>query len=152
MMRIILHIGGRSMRKILMFLLLIGPCYADISALNIPASEVAVIEAAIKRNGMDTKLRPLLYAIRKSENGNWANGRAFGVLHPKANANPDAQAGWAVCTIQKRYLEWLSTSKKEHFIDFLGAGWAPIGVSNDPNGLNANWVSNVHHYYSIAIQ
>jgi len=29
------------------------------------------------------------------------------------------------------------------FIDFLGSRYAPIGVSNDPTGLNKNWIRNV---------
>lgn len=137
---------------ILVFLLSIGSCYGDISALNIPSNEIETIEAAIKRNGMDTKLRPLLYAIRKAENGNWDKGLAFGVLHPKAQVSPDAQAGWACATISKRYIEWKKANKPSHFIDFLGASWCPVGADNDPKGLNANWVSNVLYWYRIARQ
>ena len=29
------------------------------------------------------------------------------------------------------------------FIDYLGARWAPVGVSNDPHDLNHNWAANV---------
>jgi hypothetical protein len=29
------------------------------------------------------------------------------------------------------------------FVAFWGARWAPVGVANDPQGLNANWVHNV---------
>ena len=31
------------------------------------------------------------------------------------------------------------------FIEAWGAKWAPIGATNDPHGLNANWVKNVRN-------
>ena len=34
------------------------------------------------------------------------------------------------------------------FIAFLGKRYCPIGASNDPRGLNKNWVKNVKYYYS----
>lgn len=33
------------------------------------------------------------------------------------------------------------------YIEILGARWAPIGVANDPHGLNANWIKNVKAAY-----
>lgn len=32
---------------------------------------------------------------------------------------------------------------RDGFVKFLGARWAPMGVANDPQNLNANWVPNV---------
>jgi len=29
------------------------------------------------------------------------------------------------------------------FVEYLGGHWAPVGVANDPRGLNAHWVPNV---------
>lgn len=29
------------------------------------------------------------------------------------------------------------------FVRFLGNRWAPVGATNDPTNLNANWVTNV---------
>jgi hypothetical protein len=33
------------------------------------------------------------------------------------------------------------------FIAFLASRYAPIGVANDPKGLNRNWVKNVRRLY-----
>lgn len=33
-------------------------------------------------------------------------------------------------------------------LDAIGAKWAPIGVANDPSGLNANWTAGVGAYYA----
>lgn len=34
-------------------------------------------------------------------------------------------------------------ARREAFVDFWGARWAPVGASNDPHHLNANWSGNV---------
>jgi hypothetical protein len=34
-------------------------------------------------------------------------------------------------------------ARREAYVQFFGARWAPVGVANDPKGLNANWVPNV---------
>lgn len=34
------------------------------------------------------------------------------------------------------------------FITFLGSRYAPIGATNDPTNLNANWVKNVKRIYA----
>jgi len=31
----------------------------------------------------------------------------------------------------------------EHFVEFFGARWAPLGAGNDPTHLNEHWVANV---------
>ncbi len=36
----------------------------------------------------------------------------------------------------------------DRFIEFLGAHWAPLGVMNDPTGLNAHWIPNVCRIYA----
>jgi hypothetical protein len=33
--------------------------------------------------------------------------------------------------------------EQSDFVTFWGAKWAPLGASNDPHDLNANWVPNV---------
>lgn len=141
------------MRAIAFWLVLsIGACYADIKALNIPQDEQRVIEAAMERNSFPLELKPLLYSIRKAENGSWGRCRAFGVINPKAQASVDAQAGWACATIAKRYTEWKASNSDIPFVSYLAASWCPVGADNDPKGLNANWISNVQYWYAIAIQ
>ncbi len=36
----------------------------------------------------------------------------------------------------------------DRFIEFLGAHWAPLGVSNDPTNLNRHWIPNVRRIYA----
>lgn len=139
------------MRTLFILLLLVTGISAD-EIPTIPAKEMAVLEAAMLRNNTPENLKPLLVAIRLAENGSWEGGKAWGVLHPKAQVSPDAQAGWACCTVTKRYEEWKALPVREdHFITFLGRSWAPVGAKNDPKGLNANWVSNVLSFYKAQL-
>jgi hypothetical protein len=41
------------------------------------------------------------------------------------------------------WIELLPIEQRQAFVAFWGARWAPVGVKNDPTGLNANWVENV---------
>lgn len=46
-------------------------------------------------------------------------------------------------SILHRLWDFAMAQHPEIFVRYMGAKWAPIGASNDPNDLNANWVSNV---------
>ena len=112
------------------------------AALSVPAHEAEVIEAVGAKYKLTPEQLKLLYAIRLAENGK--TGREFGVLAPEAMRfanNPElsfpTQAAWAAGTIKKRYTGDLQAFAKR---------WAPIGVANDPNNLNQNWVKNVQYY------
>ena len=38
------------------------------------------------------------------------------------------------------------------FVTYFGERWAPVGVENDPNNLNKNWIPNVKKFHSSYIQ
>ena len=38
--------------------------------------------------------------------------------------------------------DYMARLDADGFIEYLGAHWAPIGVANDPKGLNSHWVPN----------
>jgi len=103
------------------------------------------IKTAADRNNCTGEDLLILFAIRKAENG--PKGLEFGVMHPKAkNTNLNIQAGWAAATIVKNRQRWEDAGKPEDFITFLGKKYAPVGVENDPEGLNVNWVKNVKYW------
>lgn len=39
--------------------------------------------------------------------------------------------------------DWIRAHAKQDFVAFWAARWAPVGASNDPTHLNANWPKNV---------
>lgn len=115
---------------------------ATTRALSVPSHEAQVIEQVAQQYKLSPEQTKLLYTIRKVENGRV--GREFGVLNPEAMRfinDPvlsfKTQAMWAAGTVKKRY-----TGDLQEFAN----RWAPVGVSNDPKGLNRNWVKNAEYY------
>jgi len=121
--------------------------------------EHEVILNAAKRNHIDEndhETMSMLYAIRSTENGR--AGKEFGVLHKNAVGKPgqtlDKQAGWASSILMKRKGEWEgmdSTTQAQYngFPHYLQSKYSPtIGATNDPKGLNHNWLDNFTHHYN----
>lgn len=95
------------------------------------------------------KLMPIVAAIRYAENG--GPGREYGIIHKRAKTYRD-QAGWCAKTVQNDYDEWLKSDRKMEFLKYLATQYAPIGVDNDPNGLNKHWYKNVLHWQKRIIK
>ena len=112
--------------------------------------ELPTIIRAAERNDCRGEDFLILLAIRKAENG--APGREFGILHPRAlaeiEAQPkrslDIQAGWAAATIVKNRQRWSELGYDYDFVKFLGNRYCP--VESDPEG-NKNWKRNVRFWY-----
>ena len=108
----------------------------------------------------------LLMAIRLAENGR--DSLAYGILpqgklkekyenergyyyeekfYPYTDTK-EKQLKWATQTV-RYYYEIFEKNPKDHkdFISYLASRYAPIGVKNDPNGLNHNWQNNVRFFY-----
>lgn len=107
-------------------------------------TELPIIRQAAERNDCKGDLFPLLLAIRKSENG---SAHQFGILNPKAKGL-ESQAAWSAATIVKNHERWKAAGSKGSFITYLGGIYCPVGASNDPTGLNANWIKNVTAWYN----
>jgi hypothetical protein len=108
----------------------------------VPAEESLVLSDVADEYGLTPEQRALLYAIRRQENG--GPGREMGVLAPEAQRfrgdfprSLKTQAQWAAGTIKKRYTG-----------DLVGFGnrWAPRNATNDPRGLNKNWIPGVQKF------
>lgn len=111
------------------------------------SGEFRVISIAAERNDCRGDDFLILLAIRKAENG--LSGREFGILHPRAiDTNLDIQAGWCAATIVKNRVRWVRAGKPVPFIEFLGKRYCPVGVKNDPSGLNRNWIKNVKYWFN----
>lgn len=113
--------------------------------------ELALIRKEAIENNCDGDLFYILLAIRVAEGGRY--GLEFGIMHPKAkNTNLEIQAGWAAATVVKNYQRWKNSNSPDDYITFLGKRYCPVGASNDPQGLNANWIRNVKFWYNKLIQ
>jgi len=73
-------------------------------------------------------------AIYKAEN---SKSHPYGILAHYKHTTP-RQA--CINTIKHARKDW---NGQGSFIVFLGKRYCPVGASNDPKGLNKNWVKNV---------
>lgn len=98
-------------------------------------------------------------AIRQAENGQ--TGREFGVLDGVSSSYDEQLA--VTCTTVAHRLETYPAnpltrcySPDKHsrvrytqsFITYFSSIWSPVGVENDPNGLNKHWLKNATNVYS----
>jgi len=68
----------------------------------------------------------------------------YGILKKYKTTTP-RQA--CINTIKSALKRYEKSDKSLDFISFLGKTYCPVGASNDPSGLNRNWVSNVRYFY-----
>lgn len=68
----------------------------------------------------------------------------YGILSVKTN---DPRR---IClnTIRNNYLRWQNAGSPDDYLLFLSNRYAPIGASNDPKGLNNNWLKNLRKILS----
>ena len=79
----------------------------------------------------------LANAIFKAEN---SKSHPYGILAHYEHTSP-RQA--CLNTIHHWFKVW---DGKGDFVAFLGSHYAPLNCENDPNGLNVNWIRNVHYF------
>lgn len=83
----------------------------------------------------------LANAIYLAEGGD-KTSHPYGILKHYKHTTP-RQA--CINSIKHRLKDY--NGKEEGFISYLAKFYAPIGASNDPTGLNHNWIKNVTYYY-----
>jgi len=80
-------------------------------------------------------------AIYKAEGGS-KTSHPYGILKHYKKTTP-RQA--CINTIKHALRDWDGSGD---FISFLGNRYCPVGASNDPTGLNKNWIGNVSKLYN----
>ena len=113
--------------------------------------EALVIRREAERTGVDAAL---LAALRRTENG--GPGREFGVLAVKA-PDLDSQARVAANTVRNtiqrfeqggaRAIDPHTGRYSDEFLRYFSARYAPLGVANDPAGLNRYHAANLIALY-----
>ena len=70
----------------------------------------------------------------------------YGILSVKVRDEAEARQ---VClnTIRNNRVRWQKAGAKGDYLEFLARRYAPVvGATNDPQGLNRNWLRNVRHF------
>lgn len=94
-------------------------------------------------------INQLADAIYKAEGGNKTK-HPYGILSVKCKTTQDCRQ---ICinSIKHNLTRFKknrgATVTPEAFIAFMGARWAPVNATNDPEGLNKHWVKNVLFFY-----
>lgn len=86
----------------------------------------------------------LLQAVDTAEGGGDALIKAVNCT-PGINAKTRDKALEVSCrTLNHARRDFIATHDLEPlFAEFLAKRWAPVGATNDPKGLNRNWLANV---------
>jgi len=101
----------------------------------------ATLMLAVTAHAEQINVERLATAIYYAEGG--ANTKhPYGILAKYKHTTP-RQA--CINTINHALRDW---DGKGDFIAFLQKRYAPIGVKNDPTGLNKNWYKNVSKIYN----
>lgn len=79
-------------------------------------------------------------AIFKAEN---SKDHPYGIMVKYKHTTPRQACLNTIRSAQKRFQ---AQTKEKDFIILLSKTYAPIGASNDPKGLNRNWIRNVKHF------
>jgi hypothetical protein len=97
--------------------------------------------------GTEIDVEKLANSIKKAEN---SKSKPYGILRDYCKAGDiDGQCRkGCIQTINKRLKMWRSEGEPGDFISYMSKSYCPIGASNDPKGLNKNWVKNVTHFYN----
>ena len=118
---------------------------------NLGTIECKIYNSGISK-GMTHEQAILVVAISKHETGNWTssafkNKNNFGGIMCKT--------GLATYSTFDEGLDKFTTLLKNNYfakgrntIEKIGAIYCPVGASNDPNGLNKNWIPKVTEYYN----
>jgi len=93
----------------------------------------------------DIDVERLADAIWLAEGGLKAE-YAYGIRSIKYN---DIDHARQICinTIKNNIKRFQKQTEYKDYLEFLASRYCPVGVENDPKGLNKNWLKNVRYYY-----
>ncbi len=98
----------------------------------------------MEKNALYYSDNELADAIYQAEGGGKAKV-PYGILSVKVK---DEQEARRIClnTIRNNRVRFANQNKFTDYIEFLASRYCPVGASNDPQGLNKNWVKNVKYF------
>lgn len=93
----------------------------------------------------EINVEKLADAIYKAEN---SKTHPYGIMQKYKHTSPRQACLNTINSAMKRFNK---QTKEKDFILYLSKTYCPVGASNDPTGLNTNWVKNVKFFYDRSI-
>jgi len=109
--------------------------------LEASASTTSFLMVNVGTGRLLINVNKLADAIYKAEN---SIKFPYGIVSINTHGNKEYARKICINTINHALRDW---NGRGDFIAFLGSRFAPIGVANDPNNLNANWIKNVRYFF-----
>jgi hypothetical protein len=104
-------------------------------------------QIALESNNLDKwtpntpkRVNQLADAIYKAEN---SKRYPYGIVSIDTKGNEEYARKICKNTIRNQIARWKKESVKRPYLESLASRYCPIGASNDPQGLNKNWLKNV---------
>lgn len=102
----------------------------------------------LQENGVDSVAYGILPSGKLVENYKNDKGYSLEGKFYSYKDEKEKQLRWAARTVQYYKTQFDKNPKNKDFISYLGKIYAPVGASNDPTGLNKNWIPKVKFYYN----
>lgn len=108
---------------VMLFLSIVPSCLAEID----PNMASRIVDAIYIAEGGDRAAKP------------------YGILSVPCGSKDECRK---ICenTVRNNYKRWQKAGNPGTYLEFLASRYAPVGVSNDPKGLNRNWLKNVQTF------
>lgn len=95
----------------------------------------------------EISVNKIVDAIYLAEGGEKAK-KPYGILSVPCDSEASCRR-IAENTVRNNFRRWLDAGAEGDYLEFLARRYAPIGASNDPRGLNQNWLSNVRYFMGV---
>lgn len=123
-----------------------------ISLLMLAALFIAGCFISTPAHAKDYTDEEIVNAIYKAEGGSKAK-KPYGILSVSCSSKEDCRR---VClrTVRNNRIRHKRDVKRngEDYLSYLSRKYAPIGVGNDPQGLNRNWLKNVKYFLAKEVR
>lgn len=95
----------------------------------------------------EISVQKIVDAIYLAEGGEKAK-KPYGILSVPCDSEASCRR-IAENTVRNNFRRWLDSGAEGDYLEFLARRYAPVGVKNDPKGLNQNWLSNVRYFLGV---
>jgi hypothetical protein len=105
--------------------------------LSVSAEAKLLGNPTIEQMAYFNKVADAIYVIENSEK------YPYGIKSIPTNGNKELARKYCINTVRNNFYRWQAKGSKGDYLTFLANAYCPIGASDDPKGLNKNWLRNL---------